>query len=162
MVREPTWLPAARAIGHRRGSSALSRVLGQMRRPKKGEWNESSYERGAIMRRRLGEPTLEIHASIVGSVAGGAPLMTAAWTAGVDAATFHEWINEGRRNPDGPCGRLRRDVRAAAARCFGDVLESIRRAAKRNKWAAAGLRKEGDSAAAVLRDLEDPEGEDYL
>jgi hypothetical protein len=53
-------------------------------------------------------------------------------------------------------------VRAASAKCFGDLLELIRRAAKRNKGAAAWLRKTGDVAAAILRDLEDPEGEDDL
>ena|ERR1700682_6220677 len=111
------------------------------------------------MRRRLDEPTPKTHASIVGSVTRGAPPTLAARAVGVDTATFRRWINEGRRNPDGPCGRLRRDVRAAAASCFGDLLELIRRAAKRNKGAAAWLRKTGDVAAAIL---EDPEGEDDL
>jgi hypothetical protein len=114
------------------------------------------------MRRRLDEPTPKTHTSIVSSVARGTPPTLAARAVGVHTATFRRWINEGRRNPDGPCGRLRRDVRAAAASCFGDLLELIRRAAKRNTGAAAWLRKTGDVAAAILRDLEDPEGEDDL
>src|SRR5260370_32244105 len=105
--------------------------------------------------RKVDEPTPKIHASIVGSVAIGAHLNVAAGAAGVDAATLRRWLNEGRRTPDGPCGRLRRDVRAAEARFVRDAAESIRRAAKRDKGAPPWLGESAEVHAALVRDIPD-------
>lgn len=81
--------------------------------------------------------TPDVHVRIVQACKLGATRAMCAQAAGIGARTLARWLADGKKNPDGPFGRLRRDMMQADGASGTHALGCIVKAAKEGKWQAA-------------------------
>lgn len=77
-----------------------------------------------------------ICAAIVGHVRKGLAYKHAAEREGITERTLYEWLERGRREPDGPHAEFSQDIKDAAAEFAGECVGHIKAAAP-DQWQAA-------------------------
>lgn len=112
--------------------------------------NRPEHERAFRKAKRVGAPltlTDALTATVVRYLKDGAYVETAAAAAGIDKATLHRWLRQGKHDRDAgledtPHAEFCAAVEEAIARAELDDLGRVSKAAKRGNWNASAWRLE--------------------